>query len=120
MVTINRAAELERRLADSEDIVDALEFQLAEIAHVVSGGEFVPGEVVDRLIAGESPVRVWRGHRGLSLREVARQADISPQLLSEIENSRKEGSIGSLRAIARVLDVDLDDLVVWEPEEAAE
>jgi DNA-binding Xre family transcriptional regulator len=113
MVTDNRVAELERRLALSEDEVDLLDFRLAEIEHIVAGGEFVPGEVVNRLVAGEHPVRVWRDHRGLSGAELARRAGISPALLSEIESGRKEGSLRTLRALARELHVDLDDLVPW-------
>ena len=110
MVADNRIAELERRLESSEDEIDVLEFRLAEIEHIVSGGEFVPGEVVDRLLRGDNPIRVWREHRGLSLRELARRAEVSAQLVSEIERGQKEGSLRTLRSIARSLSVDLDDL----------
>ena len=114
MVADNRIAELERRLALSEDEVDLLEFRLAEIEHIVSGDEFVPGEVVDRLLRGDNPIRVWREHRSLSLRELARRAAVSAQLLSEIERGQKEGSLRTLRSIARVLSVDLDALAPTE------
>jgi DNA-binding Xre family transcriptional regulator len=109
----NTVAELEHRLDEAEDAYDVLAMRLAEIEHVVNGGEWVPGAVVDRLIAGEHPVRVWREHRGLRAQELVRQADISPALLSEIENGKKEGSIRTLAALARVLHVGLDDLVPW-------
>ena len=33
--------------------------------------EAVPAEVLDRLLAGESPLRVWREHRGMSAAQVA-------------------------------------------------
>jgi DNA-binding XRE family transcriptional regulator len=109
----NSVADLKRRLDEAEDAYDALAMRLAEIEHVVSGGEWVPGEVIDRLIAGDHPIRVWREHRGLKSQELARQARISPALLSEIENGKKEGSIKTLAALARALRVDLDDLVPW-------
>ena len=111
MVADNRIAELERRLELSEDEGDLLEFRLAEIEHIVGGDEFVPGEIVDRLLRGDNPIRVWREHRGLSLRELARRAEVSAQLVSEIERGQKEGSLRTLRSIARSLSVDLDDLV---------
>ena len=112
----NSVADLERRLDEAEDAYDALAMRLAEIEHVVSGGEWVPGEVVDRLIAGDHPIRVWREHRSLKSQDLARQAGISPALLSEIENGKKEGSIKTLAALARALRVDLDDLVPWPRE----
>jgi DNA-binding XRE family transcriptional regulator len=110
----NRTAELERRLAISEDEIDPLEFRLAEIEHIAGGGAFVPGAVVDRLLRGGNPVRVWREHRGISLRELARRAGISATLLSEIERGRKEGSLPTLRAIAGALDVEFEELVPVE------
>jgi DNA-binding XRE family transcriptional regulator len=109
----NSVADLERRLDEAEDAYDALAMRLAEIEHVVSGGEWVPGEVVDRLIAGDHPIRVWREHRGLKSQDLARQAGISSALLSEIENGKKEGSIKTLAALGRALRVDLDDPVPW-------
>ena len=57
MVADNRIAELERRLELSEDEIDVLEFRLGEIEHIVVGGEFVPGEVVDRLLQAFTPRR---------------------------------------------------------------
>jgi DNA-binding Xre family transcriptional regulator len=112
----NTVADLERRLALSEDEIDLLEMRLARIEDAVTDGEDVPVEIVNRLLSGENPVRVWREHRGLSLRELGRRTGISPQLLSEIESGKKEGSLRSLRAIARELGVDLDDLVPWPQE----
>ena len=113
LIRSNSVADLARRLDEAEDAYDALAMRLAEIEHVVSGGEWVPGKVVDRLLAGDHPIRVWREHRGLKSRDLARQAGISPALLSEIENGKKERSIKTLAALARALRVDLDDLVSW-------
>ena len=67
-----------------------------------------------RLAAGEAPLRVWREHRGLTLRALAAAAGISPAMLSETETGKKEGSVRTLRSLAHALDVDLDDLVSWE------
>jgi DNA-binding Xre family transcriptional regulator len=112
----NRVADLIHRLEQAEDENDALSLRLAMIEDAVAGGEAVPVALVDRLSSGESPVRVWREHRGLSLRALAARAALSPALLSEIENGKKEGSIKSLAALARALGVDLDDLVPWPQE----
>jgi DNA-binding XRE family transcriptional regulator len=78
-----------------------------------SGGELIPAALARRLVAGESPMRVWREARGLSLHALAAEAEISPSLLSEIETRKKDGSVRTLAALARVLRVDVDDLLPW-------
>lgn len=72
--------------------------------------ELVPSEIVKRLISGENRVKVWRSHRGLSVKGLAAEAGISAPYLSEIEGGKKEGSLSVMKKIAEVLDVDLDDL----------
>jgi DNA-binding Xre family transcriptional regulator len=109
----NVVADLERRLQEAEDENDALELRLAKVQDALFGGEHIPAAVVDRLADGEAPVRVWREHRGLSLRALAAKAGISAAMLSEIENGKKEGSVRTLAALARALGLDLDDLVSW-------
>ena len=88
-------------------------FSRSSAKDVVSGGESVPMAVVQQLAAGTSPIRVWREHRGLSLRALGGKAGISAALLSEIETGKKGGSVHTLAALARVLSVTLDDLVPW-------
>ena len=73
--------------------------------------ELVPEAVVDRMLTGESPVRVWREHRGLTAGQLAEAADISAGYLSELENGKKAGSLETLRRIAAVLKLDIDDLI---------
>lgn len=107
----NAIAELERRLAIAEDESDLLDLRLARIEDVLAGDECVPADLAMRVLRGESPVRVWREYRGLSLRELARRTDLSPTLLSEIEGGKKEGSLRTLRSLAQQLGVTLDELV---------
>ncbi len=73
--------------------------------------ESVPIEVVDRLLAGESPVRVWREYRGLRGVELAAAAGVAASYLSAIENRKKPGSINALKRLATALRVDVDDLI---------
>jgi DNA-binding Xre family transcriptional regulator len=109
----NAVADLERRLEEAEDENDALALRLAKIEDALFGGEHIPAAIVDRLAGGEAPVRVWREHRGLSLRALAEQAGMSAAMLSEIENGKKEGGVRTLAALAHTLGLDLDDLVSW-------
>ena len=73
--------------------------------------EAIPEEFADRLIDGENPIRVYRELRGLSARELAEKTGISAAFLSEIENGKKEGGVATLKKIAQVLRVTIDDLV---------
>ncbi|MDN5849719.1 MAG: helix-turn-helix transcriptional regulator, partial [Nitrococcus sp.] len=73
--------------------------------------ELVPSEVVDRLLAGETPVRVWRQFRGLTQQALADGAGISKNYLSQIETGQRDGRVRVLQALAKELGVDLDDLV---------
>ena len=70
----------------------------------------MPISVIDRLIAREDPVRVWRERRGNSLRRLAERAGIGIGYLSQTENGEHKGTVDALKKIAAALDVDLEDL----------
>lgn len=100
--------------AEYEALVDQADIARADkiMADIVAGREeTIPAEVVRRLISGESKVKVWRNHRGMTGRELAEATDLSAPYVSEIESGRKEGSISAMKKIAEALKVDLDDLV---------
>lgn len=73
--------------------------------------ERFPAEVADRLIAGESPLKVFREYRGLTQGRLAETARTTAPYLSQIENGRRTGSVGLLRRLADALRVEIDDLV---------
>jgi transcriptional regulator with XRE-family HTH domain len=58
-----------------------------------------------------------RQQAGLSLRELARQADVSPSLVSQIENGKSRPSVTTLYTFARLLSVPVDEL--FDAEEPA-
>jgi len=95
------------------DLAEALERHedVASLALVVEApGDFLHLELADRVAAGESAVKILRIHRAKTQADVAGAAGISQNYLSEIEGGQKSGSVEVLKAIAQVLDVDLDDL----------
>jgi transcriptional regulator with XRE-family HTH domain/quercetin dioxygenase-like cupin family protein len=47
---------------------------------------------------------------GLTLRELARQADVSPSFVSQIENGKSQPSVATLYAFAQLLNVSIDEL----------
>lgn len=97
--------------AQWEALLDRIEDMQAGLAYLRGEGEeYLPMHVVERLLDKESPLLVWREHRGLTVRALAEKAGVSPSLVSEIETGKKEGSIATLKALARALDLTLDDL----------
>ena len=79
--------------------------------------EVIPVEVVERLVDGESPVKAWREHRGLTQEELGEQVGLSGSYLSQIESGKREGTVRVYAALARALGVDVDDLVAAGDEE---
>jgi transcriptional regulator with XRE-family HTH domain len=51
-----------------------------------------------------------RQRAGMSLRELGRQADVSPSFVSQIENGRSQPSVATLYTFARLLNVSIDEL----------
>jgi DNA-binding XRE family transcriptional regulator len=98
-----------RELADDADDAAAL----LRFAKRYSKGdvETVPIAVVDRLLAGESPLRVWREHRGMTAAKLAAEVDITPAHVSKLESGKGEPSVSLLKKLAKVLAVQLEDLV---------
>ena len=76
-----------------------------------AGDEFFPADVVDRLLTGENPIRVYRTYRGMTQKQLAVAAGINPVYLSQIETGKRAGSLRTLTAIAQALDVEAGDLI---------
>ena len=74
-------------------------------------GELFPAKIVDRLLAGENPVAVYRKYRGLTRKQLAEAAGIDAAKLSQIETGKRSGSPQTLAAIAKALDVEPGDLM---------
>jgi transcriptional regulator with XRE-family HTH domain/quercetin dioxygenase-like cupin family protein len=51
-----------------------------------------------------------RVRAGLTLRELARQAEVSPSLISQIENGKSQPSVATLYTFSRLLNVSVDEL----------
>lgn len=61
--------------------------------------ELIPSAVVDRLLAGDAPLMVWREHRRLSQAELARQSGVNRVQINDIEAGRTNGSAATLKSI---------------------
>jgi DNA-binding XRE family transcriptional regulator len=107
--------EYQRLLAEAEMLQDIRDYDEAKLA-IANGEELIPSKVTYALLDGENPLRVWREYRGLTQQRVAKAAGISKPYLSQLESGRRRGTTAVLQAIAKVLNVSLDDLVMSEEE----
>lgn len=88
-----------RELARLRELVEETEELRAFDAATVAASKTVPREVITRVVAGESPLRVWRERCGLTQPALAEGAGCKP------------GSIAVLKRLATALGVEVDDLL---------
>ena len=123
-VTLRRA-DFEMMLEAVEDAEDIMalrttEAREKEIGKEAARADYLPSELVMRLMAGEHPVRIWREQRGLSPRALADKAGVGRSYLVEIEGHKKPGSVAAYRRLANALGLAIDDLLPPEKDEPAE
>jgi hypothetical protein len=106
-------ADYERLVELAEDTADAVAAAGAE-ARRRAGEEYLPAAMVDRLLAGESALRVWRKHRGMTLADLSRATGITLGFLSDIELGKRRGSPAHWRSFADALQVSTDDILPQE------
>jgi DNA-binding XRE family transcriptional regulator len=104
------AEDYRRLLALAEDREDEIAADNAR-ARREAGEEYVPADLVNRIIDGESALKVWREYRGLSQVQLAKVANCRLATISEIENGKAQGKPRLWRAFAEALQVDLEDIV---------
>lgn len=92
------------------DAQDAATLTRAAKRYARGEEETIPAAVVDRLLAGEAPIRVWREYRGLNAAMLAEMIGVTPAHISKLETGKGEPSIALLRKLAASLDIDLDSL----------
>jgi len=103
-------SEYEALIERLEDIVDMA--AAADVLARINEGEeeLIPAAVVKRIVDGESKVRVWREHRGMSVTALAKASGLSQAYVSQIENGARAARPDKRAAIAEALNLDVDDL----------
>ncbi len=96
---------LSRRAADS------LAYDEAKQRLQSGEDEAIPFAMIERRLAGESLVKIWREYRALTQAKLAEKSGVSRAMIAAIETGNKTGSVETLKAIAAALKVGLDDLV---------
>ena len=102
--------ETYQRLVDNAEMLqDIRDYDKAKKA-IENGKELIPSEVTYAILDGENPIKVWREYRGLTQHQLADAAGVSKTCLSQIESGERTRHTDVLDAIAKALDLSLDDI----------
>jgi predicted transcriptional regulator len=101
---------LKKLIDDAEMLADVKAFDEA-MARIASGeDELIPFEIIERRLAGESTVKIWREYRGLTQEGLSKKSKVSRSMIAAIEAKHKTGGIATLKKLAGALKVDLDEI----------
>ena len=104
-------------LEQAEMLEDIRDYDKAKAEIERGEDELIPAEVVYAILDGENPIKVWREYRKMTQQQqLADAAGISKPYLSQIETGKRTGATDILSAIAKALDVSLDEVVEREKE----
>lgn len=95
----------------AEELADLRAYDRATDALARGEEEQVPAEVARRLVAGESPLRVWRQFRGLTQQALAEASGVNRVQIADMESGKGSGSVATLVKLASALGVAVDDLI---------
>lgn len=101
---------LQRLMNNSEMLTDVAAYDAAKARVERGEDEVIPFEITERRAAGESAVKVWREHRGLTQEALAKASGVSRPMIAAIEAGHRTGGIVTLKKLASALNVDLDNL----------
>ena len=102
---------LKKLMDDAEMLADVRAYDAAKGRLERGEDELIPLEMTERRLAGESAVKVWREHRGMTQEALAKATGVSRPMIAAIEAGHKTGGVATLKKLAAALRIDLDDLV---------
>ncbi len=103
-------------LEQAEELAAIRDFDAPKAELENGQDELIPSEVVNAILDGENPIKVWREFRGLTQGQLADAAGISKPYLSQIETGKRKGSTDILSVLAKALNVTLEEVIAREAE----
>lgn len=106
--------DVPKLIEQAELLEDIRDFD--EISAAIERGdeELIPAQVVNAILDGRNPIKVWREYRGLTQQQLADIVRISKPYLSQLEGGKRTGTTDVLSAIAKALDVSLEQVASTE------
>lgn len=101
---------LKKLMDDAAMLADVKAYDAAKARLERGEDELIPLEMTERRLAGESAVKLWREHRGMTQEALAKAAGVSRPMIAAIEAGHKRGGVATLKKLAAALRIDLDDL----------
>jgi len=100
-------------IEDAEDLAVLLEAEAREgrVGEAAVRADYLPLALVARLVEGESPVRIWREHRGLTVTALSECSGVAADAIAAIETGATPAPAEACRALAAALGVDPEDLI---------
>lgn len=95
---------------DREDIAAAADAERRRN----EGMEYLPENMVNRILDGENALRVWREYRGLTITELAEKSGYGYSMISKIEIGTRQGTVAFWNAVASALKVLPEDIMPVE------
>ena len=102
--------------AELEAIQEAAHHARAMAEHWSGRDPGLNAEEMRELLAARTPLAFWRRKRGRTQADLAGQAGLAQNYISDLENGRREGSPAQWLRLARVLQVPLEQLIAAEPD----
>ncbi len=99
-----------RLVEQAETLQDIRDYDSAKAALEKGEDEIIPSTVVYAILDGKNPIKVWRDYRGFTQQQLADKAKISKPYLSQIETGKRTGTTEILSAVAKALNVSLDEV----------
>jgi DNA-binding XRE family transcriptional regulator len=97
-------------IEQAELLEDIRDFDEIDAAIKRGEEELIPAEVVNAILDGKSPIKVWREYRGLTQQQLADMVGMSKPYLSQLETGKRTGTTEVLSTIAEALDVSLEQV----------
>jgi DNA-binding XRE family transcriptional regulator len=102
--------DLVRLMNDAEMLADVKAYDQVKAQLDRGDDELIPLALIERRLAGENSVSIWRDHRALTQEALANKSKVSRAMIAAIETGHKTGSITTLKKLAAALNVDLENL----------
>jgi DNA-binding XRE family transcriptional regulator len=96
--------------AEYQDLIDARDHAVA-MRKIAAGAHVLAEAELDAFLAAPSPLAFWRNRAGLTQAALAQQAGITQPFLAQIESGAREGTVTTLKRIAKALSLRIEDLI---------